>query len=129
MVNSIFVTISAHWGLGKHQHVLAEMPKNISYTIKWVYLSEGPAIMAAGLSRISFALLLLRLTPPSVGKRRFLWAIMIIQLVFDLAAVIATYAQCQPVQRYWDPSISGSCWAPTVQQYTGFVQGCKQAIQ
>jgi hypothetical protein len=125
IVNSIFVTIAAAWGLGKHQEVLADKPVNIMFAIKWAFLSEGPAIMAAGFSRISFAILLLSISPPSKAKHRFLWSTMVIQFVFDIAAVIVTYSQCQPIEKYWNTPVPGTCWVPIVQQYTGFVQGCK----
>lgn len=122
------VIISARYGLGKHMADLMDRPEDIANAIKWVYLSEGPAIMAAGFARISFAILLLTITPPNKSGRRFLWAIMVIQLVFDLAAVIVTYAQCTPVAKYWNqanPLVEGTCWDATIQQYTGYVQGCE----
>ncbi|RYC59025.1 hypothetical protein CHU98_g7187 [Xylaria longipes] len=123
IVNSIMVTIAAHWGLGKHQVTLLDKPQNIVYAIKWAFIAEGPAILASGFARISFAILLLGITPPARGKRTFLWSIIALQFVADLAAVIVSYSQCQPLARYWDPSTPGTCWKPTIQQYTGFTQG------
>ncbi|KAJ2983210.1 hypothetical protein NUW58_g6289 [Xylaria curta] len=123
IVNSIMVTIAAHWGLGKHQNTLVDMPQSIVYSIKWAFLAEGPAILASGFARISFAILLLSITPPARGKRTFLWSIIALQFIADIAAVIVTYAQCQPLEAYWDPRVPGNCWMPTIQQYTGFTQG------
>ncbi|KAI8627289.1 integral membrane protein [Xylariaceae sp. FL1651] len=123
IVNSAMVTVSAYWGLGKHQQMLADSPQSIIFAIKWAFLAEGPAIIASGFARISFAILLLAITPPAKGKRTFLWSIIAIQFAADLAAVIVTYSQCRPLMAYWDPRVKGVCWPPTYQQYTGFTQG------
>lgn len=124
-MNAIFVTVSANWGLGEHMVTLQDEPLRIIYSIKWAFLAEGPAIFAGGFARISYAILLLTITPPTKARRLFLWSIMAFQFAADLAAVIITYAQCRPLEAYWDPRVTGDCWPPTYQQYIGFTQGCK----
>lgn len=125
--NSIFVTISASWGLGQHEATLKS--ENIMYTIKWVYLCEIFSIMSPGFGRISFAFLLLGLLPPG-GKGsirpKFLWGIIAIQFVVDVGTVIVSMSQCRPIEGFWDKSVEAGCWDPHVQQYTGFFQGCKR---
>ncbi|KAI0117177.1 hypothetical protein F4814DRAFT_448182 [Daldinia grandis] len=79
--------------------------------------------MGAGFCRISYAILLLSITPPSKRPRMFLWTIIGIQFVFDVGAVIISYTQCHPIEAFWNASIDGHCWPPYVQQYTGFFQG------
>ncbi|KAK5994191.1 hypothetical protein PT974_07634 [Cladobotryum mycophilum] len=62
-------------------------------TIKWVYLCEFFSITSPGFGRISFAFLLLSPVPPSLGRRRFLWGIIGVQFVVDVATVIVSFAQ------------------------------------
>ncbi|KAI1262690.1 integral membrane protein [Xylariaceae sp. FL1019] len=123
IVNSALLTVAAYWGLGRHQESLADSPQHIIFAIKWAFLAEGPNILASGFARISFAFLLLGITPPTRGRRVFLWSIIAFQFLGDLSAVIVTYSQCRPLTAYWDPRVDGDCWPPTYQQYTGFTQG------
>ena len=104
---------------------LQDEPLRIIFSIKWAFLAEGPAIFAGGFARISYAILLLGITPPTKTRRIFLWSIMGFQFAADLAAVIVTYSQCRPLVAYWDPRVKGDCWPPTYQQYIGFTQGCE----
>ncbi|KAI0015524.1 integral membrane protein [Xylariomycetidae sp. FL0641] len=121
--NSVFLTISTSWGLGKHIDDLSATPLRVVYTIKWVYLCEFFSIMSPGFGRISFAILLLGLTPPSRWRRRLLWAIICTQFVVDVGTVAISFSQCTPINGFWDKNVDAECWPPYVQQYTGFFQG------
>jgi hypothetical protein len=81
--------------------------------------------MAPCFGRISYAMLLLQLVPPSKWPKRLLWSIISIQFVVDLGTVIVSFAQCQPIYEFWGPNTKAHCWNPKVQQYTGYFQGCK----
>ena len=94
------------------------------YSIKWVYLCEFFSIMSPGFGRISFAFLLLELTPPVKWRRRFLLTIIAIQFIVDVGTVIISFSQCRPIAGFWNPHIQAHCWPPKVQEYTGFFQGC-----
>ncbi|RYP63323.1 hypothetical protein DL769_006995 [Monosporascus sp. CRB-8-3] len=119
--NGIFLTISYSWGLGIHIEFLTKV--QIMYTVKWVYLCELFAIMCPGFGRISYAFLLLKIIPPSKRRRRFLWAIIWIQFAVDIGTVAISFAQCRPMEGFWNRNIEASCWPPYVQQHVGFFQG------
>lgn len=121
--NNVCLTLSWSWGLGTHIEFLAAEPVRIMYTVKWVYLCEFFSIMCPGTGRISYALLLLRIIPPSKTRRRFLWSIIWIQFIVDVVTVAVSFCQCRPIQGFWDRTVEASCWAPEVQQYVGFFQG------
>ncbi|KAI0472778.1 integral membrane protein [Xylariaceae sp. FL0804] len=121
--NSIFLTISTSWGLGRHIGTLAAEPLRVMYAIKWVYLCEFFSIMSPGFGRISFALLLLAITPPTMWRRRLLWVIIGVQFAVDVGTVAISFSQCRPISGFWDQSLDADCWPPYVQQYTGFAQG------
>jgi hypothetical protein len=94
-------------------------------SVKWVFLCEVFSILSPGFGRIAYAVLLLGLLPPIPWRSRFLWTIIYIQFVVDCLTVIISFSQCTPISKFWDKSISGNCWPATVQQNTGFFQGCK----
>ncbi|GAB1312629.1 hypothetical protein MFIFM68171_02839 [Madurella fahalii] len=121
--NSVFLTISSKWGLGQHLSVLQADPERVMYTVKWVYLCEFFSILCPCFGRISFALLLLSIIPRSTPRRVFLWSVISVQFVVDVGTVIISFAQCRPIEAFWDRSVNGNCWPPYVQQYTGFTQG------
>ncbi|EFE36146.1 uncharacterized protein ARB_05084 [Trichophyton benhamiae CBS 112371] len=119
--NSIFLTISTHWGLGTHMAKLSE--EGIMHSVKWVYLCEFFSIMSPGIGRIAYASLLLGLLPPIKWRSRMLWSLIWIQFIVDIATVIISFSQCRPISKFWNNSIPGSCWPPKVQQNTGYFQG------
>jgi hypothetical protein len=121
--NSIFVTISVHYGLGQHMANLS--PDQIKYTTKWVFLCEFFSIMSPCFGRISFALLLLGIIPPARWRFRFLWTIIAIQFVVDVGCVIVSFSQCRPIRGFWDHSVEAGCWPAYVQRDAGFFQGCE----
>lgn len=125
--DSIFVTLAVSWGLGQHVGTLDQLHQMNS--IKWVFLCEIFAIMCPGFGRISYAILLLSIVTPTKSRQVFLWTIIAVQFVVDVGTVIISMAQCQPIERFWDHSIEGSCWDVHVQQYTGFFQGCKRKMR
>lgn len=121
-MNSVFLTIASYLGLGKHYMEIP--PSNVVFYGKWIYLSQGPAILSPGFGRISFAFLLLSLTPPSKARRKLLWGVICTQFIADVGTIIIIYTQCRPVQGLWDESIERDCWPRNAQIYTGYFQGC-----
>lgn len=121
LCDSAFCTTSVHYGLGRHIQDLSDY--QIENSVKWIYLCEFFSIMSPCFGRISYAFLLLNIIPPKKWRKRFLWSIIVIQFVVDVGTVIISFSQCQPIQRFWDSSVDGSCWDPKIQEYTGFFQG------
>lgn len=123
--NSIFLTISTSWGLGEHIWFLQSDPDRITYTVKYVYLCELFAIMCPCFGRIAFALMLLSLLPPNKIRRRVLQAVIVASFLIDLGTVSISFAQCKPIEAFWDGRPEPNCWPKKVQQSVGFFQGGK----
>ncbi|KAI1277557.1 integral membrane protein [Xylaria sp. FL0933] len=121
IINSVFVTVSASWGLG--QHISSLQPESIRYTVKYVYLCEFFSILSPGFGRISYGFLLVSLVPPSQPQRRFLWGVIALQFFVDVGTVIISFIQCRPIEGFWDTRVKADCWSPHVQQSVGFAQG------
>jgi hypothetical protein len=80
--------------------------------------------MSPGFGRISFAVLLLGIIPPTKWRKRYLWTIITCQFIVDVVTVIISFSQCRPMRGFWDPNVHARCWSPSVQQRTGYFQGC-----
>ncbi|KAI8965446.1 hypothetical protein F5Y11DRAFT_344606 [Daldinia sp. FL1419] len=120
--NAGFLTVAVSWGLGKHNDALTSDIERV-HSIKWMYICEFFAIFGPLFGRISFALLLSSIIPPSRPTRIFLWALIGIHTVTDVATIIICLAQCQPFSGYWDKSIVSYCWPVTIQQSMAYIQG------
>ncbi|KAI1465472.1 uncharacterized protein F4812DRAFT_124857 [Daldinia caldariorum] len=120
---AIFLTLAVSWGFGKHAEALASDPVATMHSMKWIYLSELFAVMAAAFGRISYAFLLSSIPPPSKPWRMFLWAPVGIHLVTDVAVLSVTFTLCRPFRGYWDEAIIANCWSSNTQTYEGYIQG------
>ncbi|KAI4622788.1 uncharacterized protein J4E87_005881 [Alternaria ethzedia] len=66
------------------------------------------------LVKISFSLMLLRISPSRFMKR-FLWSMIGLQIVLAVYNTLATLLQCIPVEKAWDllGTVEGHCWSRT----------------
>ena len=66
------------------------------------------------LVKISFSLMLLRISPSNFMKR-FLWAMIGLQIILAVYNTLATLLQCIPVEKAWDllGTVEGHCWSRT----------------
>lgn len=65
------------------------------------------SMLAAVLSKTSFAVTLLRITTDYT--KMFVWFVIgIMNIAMGLAALF-TWVKCNPVRKTWDPSIPGTC--------------------
>ena len=82
--------------------------------LKLYYVVQPLAIMAVAVSRISVALLVLRIVGLSAWRRRFLWFTIISTLVITVAVCILIFCPCKPVEGLWNPFIQSNCWDPRI---------------
>jgi hypothetical protein len=79
--------------------------------------------------KISFALMLLRIEQ-IVGWRRFLWAMIFLQIAIALYNTIGILLQCIPLSKAWDlmGTTPGSCWSKKAQSTSTIVVAVFNAI-
>jgi hypothetical protein len=72
--------------------------------------------------KISFALMLLRIEQASTW-RRFLWAMIIVQIVVAVFNTLGIFLQCIPFEKSWDllGVVPGSCWSKRAQSISTIV--------
>lgn len=78
--------------------------------------------MAYSLPNVAILILIERL----VGKtktmtRRFLRAVVAIQIILAVISIVIIFAQCRPTKMLWDQSAKGECWSPDVFNRSSYV--------
>lgn len=96
-------------GLGKHVSALTAQ-QQLGVTT-WARLTELPTIIGTGLSKISIALLLLRLLGRAATswQRYGLHAINVFVCLYTLIWIINNVTTCNPIKKHWRPDIPGTC--------------------
>ncbi|GKU12601.1 unnamed protein product, partial [Fusarium langsethiae] len=125
IVASALVQASSDLGLGRHTASVAAEPGGEEKMVKTkIFQVVGYPfnIMAYSLPNVAILILIERL----VGKakpasRRFLRAVVAIQILLAVISVVIIFAQCRPTKMLWDQSAKGECWSPDVFNDSSYV--------
>lgn len=63
---------------------------------------------------IAISILISNLLDPNITRKRFLYGLSIVQVLFALISIVIVFLQCKPTQKLWNPTLPGSCWDPAV---------------
>ncbi len=100
--------------------------EQVSQAIKYQYMVQPFAVLALVFGRVSFAVSLLKIIGITSRLRRWmLYQLIIGQFVINLIFIGLFLGHCTPVEKYWNPSIPGTCMNIQPIEYAGYVQGCK----
>ncbi|KAE8154662.1 hypothetical protein BDV25DRAFT_171487 [Aspergillus avenaceus] len=125
-VNSIMITISAHYGTGRHANTLTEYQQIMSTKYNW--LSQGFHVMSSNWGKVSVAMFLLRIIRKVKHHKMAICGGMVLLTIINVVCVYTIYGQCTPTAKLWDTSVDGSCWDPGVQKNYAFFQGSSSAF-
>ena len=114
------VTISVHYGTGRHLAALD--PYEMMMAAKFNWIAQPFHVICTGVGKMSIAVLLLRITPKNTTLRRFLFVLILLVMVTNIVSVAFIFAQCHPTHKLWDPMIKGSCWHFNVQEDMAYLQ-------
>ncbi|CZR65028.1 related to integral membrane protein PTH11 [Phialocephala subalpina] len=118
----LFITISHHFGWGRHFFYLDDYKKVTSMEME--FISEPFGILCSALGRVSFIILMFRLFGTTKYRRWFLHFMIAQSLVVNLVTCITIFVQCGDVRSLWDPvGVPSKCWVPAAQADIGFFQG------
>lgn len=108
--------------IGYGQHIWDFHPTDLSTFLLVSKTSGFFSILAAMLSKTSFAITVLRISDGWI--KRFVWVIIVsINLTLGFGALL-TYIQCMPTEKLWNPSLEGKCWPKeTIIKYHMFAAG------
>ncbi|KAL4899576.1 hypothetical protein BDW74DRAFT_171391 [Aspergillus multicolor] len=125
-INSIFATISAHYGTGRHASDLTRYQEIQSTKFNW--LSQGFHVMSTNWGKVSVAIFLLRIIQKVKHHKPVMYAGIVLLTLVNSACVFTIYGQCTPTARLWDSELGGSCWDPDLQKNYAFFQGSFSAL-
>lgn len=109
-------------GMGRHEYYLT--PKQKTNAVKLNIIGQPFGIMAFCVPKLAVALLIIKLMPPRIYGKWFLYSITISLIILSILAAIFLFIQCSPLEALWNPTISFHCWPPSIlSNYTIFVGG------
>ncbi|KAH5057440.1 hypothetical protein HBH96_109480 [Parastagonospora nodorum] len=77
--------------------------------MKWNYANSIIYNPILALVKLSFILTLIKLRSPKIWINYCLWAMLCLNACFAVGAPLACIMQCNPIAKYWDRRIIGSC--------------------
>ncbi|KAL3417896.1 integral membrane protein [Phlyctema vagabunda] len=98
-------------GLGRH--AVTVPAAHVQEIIKIFYCEEIVYFAATVLGKLSIAIMLLRLAQ-SRTHRFIILGTAAFYTACGIAFVVVASLQCSPINRYWDPSVAGSCMSRDV---------------
>lgn len=78
------------------------------------WISQAWCILGLMFGKLGVAALILRLQAPAKWRTILIWTMCTILVIWDVIAVILIFAQCQPTEALWNPTVEGHCWSPWV---------------
>jgi len=93
-------------GLGKHLSNVD--PANLESIGLLSNVASTFSMLAAVLSKTSFAVTLLRITTGYI--KTIVWVIIAVMNIAMGLAALFTWIRCDPVRKTWDPMTPGTCW-------------------
>ncbi|KAI2637159.1 hypothetical protein GGS26DRAFT_473639 [Hypomontagnella submonticulosa] len=97
------VTEACHWGAGMHDEDLTL--NQLVNIIKWFWISTTPALVVSVISRISAAILLIRIFGKKAWFKWYLIVFTALQTIGGIIAIVFIWVQQTPIESVWDPTI------------------------
>ena len=117
-------TPEVYYGTGRHVFYLDHYERVMAVKLNWV--TQAFHIISTSVGKISIVLFIMRMIGNGHKIQKWMLTIMVSALfIISVICVAFIFAQCTPAAALWDPTISGKCWAPTVQQDYGYFTACK----
>ena len=108
------------YGLGRHKYYLSNY--DFKEFLKYDYLDWMQTFITLAISKISICLFLLRLSKFNKLKT-VLWVLIGLLVITHLPLTILFLAQCDPVSREWNMSLSGRCFSKHMVENILIAQG------
>ncbi|KAI1287756.1 hypothetical protein F5Y03DRAFT_405354 [Xylaria venustula] len=96
---------------------------NLQTALEFDYLAQPWLNMSSALSKTSIYLFIQRLVSRYRGWRIVLAVQITFLLLINLAYTFTALLQCRPLEKLWEPDISGYCWSLGIQHSIDYFQG------
>ena len=121
-VNYAFIIKEVTEGGGRHAFYLG--PQRTAAVVKWSNVATYPFLFATCITKISIALMILR-----ISKVRWLkfsmWALMAFSILVNGACVVTVSTLCGPSQGMWDNTVDAKCGSYVSGAVLSSIQGGK----
>ncbi|CEO60460.1 hypothetical protein PMG11_05087 [Penicillium brasilianum] len=118
----VTMTVSARYGLGNHQDLLAY--DNIVKTNLWSWIAQVLAIIDLVIARIAVIAFLMTIQNRTMSKSKYLlYSVGGIQALINFIEIVLIFKQCTPTAKLWDINLPGKCEMIEICSKVGFVQG------
>ncbi|KAL2041850.1 hypothetical protein N7G274_005635 [Stereocaulon virgatum] len=131
IITQVLAALAVMHGLGRHQHYLELTPdslRGLSQALKWQFLVECLTCFTYVFIRISICLFLLRLFGNKKRLRWALYCLMAFVTATNLSSAAVFLAQCRPLRKVWDPSVSGTCVSTGTVVFAGYYNGAVSVV-
>ncbi|KAL4803362.1 hypothetical protein BDV18DRAFT_166383 [Aspergillus unguis] len=125
-INTVFTTVSVHYGTGRHSIDLSDAER--VQAVKFNWLSQGFHVMSTNWGKVSVGIFLLRISQKVKHHKPVMYAGIVLLTVINSVCVFTIYGQCTPTARLWDGNVQGSCWDANIQKDYAFFQGSASAF-
>jgi hypothetical protein len=126
VINLIFQSLNYHYGGGRHALFLSM--DQLVHAVKYSNLAMIPFIFCTMLTKISIAIMVLRLINVKAMKY-YMYFLMGSLVLINGAALVIIFAFCRPAYAYWDITVKNpKCWNPKVLTTMSNVQGGKYFV-
>jgi hypothetical protein len=103
VVHASIASVAYSYGAGMHDEDLT-MDQLINI-LKWFWITTTPAIIVSIVSRISAAILLVRIFGSKAWFKWFLIIFTIVQTIGGIIAIVFVWTQQQPIESVWNPLV------------------------
>ncbi|KAF5021868.1 hypothetical protein F66182_6095 [Fusarium sp. NRRL 66182] len=128
IITTAFIQASIHYGLGRHTSAVLAEPDGLDNIIKlnrMKIIGYSFNVVAYTLPSVAILILIERLLGKTTNTARmFLRAVVAIQLVLGVMAIILMFVQCRPIKKLWLRDTPGTCFDQKVFNYSFYVHAC-----
>ncbi|KAI4851767.1 hypothetical protein E4T44_01928 [Aureobasidium sp. EXF-8845] len=118
IVNSIFIAISCHYGLGRHTAFVDTA--RVLKARYFGFLAQPVCVWSICLAKVSIALTALKTRQDREWQWVFCW-IIFVQVACTIATNVIQVVQCQPISALWNDDVTAQCWPSERARLVGYV--------
>ncbi|KAF2791050.1 hypothetical protein K505DRAFT_249822 [Melanomma pulvis-pyrius CBS 109.77] len=120
-VNTAFIMKYVESGGGRHAIYLRMKAVDVA---KWSTIAQLPFIISTTLTKVSIALMILRIKPNSMRLRWSMAPLITIVVCVNIAGIVILAAGCRPFEANWNyASVHRNCWPRKVLKNQNWLQG------
>ncbi|RAO69022.1 uncharacterized protein BHQ10_005034 [Talaromyces amestolkiae] len=111
-------TNGVHYGYGRPDETVPE-PYAVLARKSYI-IGQAVLIACTAMGRAAFVVYLLAILGGQKWQRIILISLAVMELIFNLVAIVLIFGGCSPPEFLWDHTIGGHCWPGDIQVYYGY---------